>query len=179
MFMGEKTAKEWIMATKKQMRKAAADKAAGKPPRIKAVPLPRGPKIPGTPGPATKYCPELLQAGEDYLENWKELGDAIPQLASLSLYVGASVESMNNWRKHPDKAEFNDLCHRILMAQQQELINRGLTKDHDASLTKLLLRKHGFTDGKEIDVKSSDGSMSPNEDAKKLARGIIEDEFGE
>lgn len=45
--------------------------------------------------------------------------------------------------------------------QQRVLINKGLSRKADASLSKLLLMKHGYSEKQEVDVSSSDGSMSP------------------
>jgi hypothetical protein len=42
-----------------------------------------------------------------------------------------------------------------------------------------MLMKHGYSDKQEIDHTSTDGSMSPTEEARKSARNAIETEFDE
>lgn len=130
-------------------------------------------------GRPTKYCPEILAKAEEYLDTWQENGDAIPQLASLALHIGITPETVKQWKKEEDKEAFSLICARVMAAQQKELINMGLTRKYDNSLTKLLLMKHGYSDRQEVDMTSSDGSMSPSEDALKAAKKKIMDEFGD
>jgi hypothetical protein len=112
-------------------------------------------------GRPTKYTPELLEKAHEYLDRWEELGDYIPQLAGMALHCDISTETVQEWKKDSKKNEFSVLCARVLLMQQRVLINKGLSRKADASLSKLLLMKHGYSEKQEVDVSSSDGSMSP------------------
>ena len=109
-------------------------------------------KKPANPvGRPTKYSPAILTAAREYCENWKELGDVIPMICGMANYIGIAKPTLEAWEKEDGKAEFSALCARVRAEQEQVLINKGLSRAADASLSKLLLRKHGYSDGQEID----------------------------
>ena len=110
-------------------------------------------------GRPTKYNDEVLAKAKEYLEAWEELGDYIPQLAGLSEHCQISETSRKKYEA--ENEEFATVCARVRARQQRVLINKGLSRQSEASLSKLLLMKHGYSDRVEQDVKSSDGSMSP------------------
>jgi DNA-binding XRE family transcriptional regulator len=130
----------------------------------------------------SKYTPELVAKAKHYLENWHtpEIGDVIPMLCSLACYIDVDKKTLERWEKEEgdEKQEICLVCARVRELQEKVLINKGLSRVSDASLSKLLLMKHGYSDRIEQDVKSSDGSMSPTEDARKEAQKRIKDEFG-
>ena len=61
------------------------------------------------------------------------------------------------------------------------LINGGLMGDFNASIAKVMMTKHGYSDKQEIDNTSSDGSMSPPQpltpDAAKAISKDLDDEY--
>ena len=124
----------------------------------------------------TKYTPELLEKAQEYLDTWEELGDAVPMLVGMSIHCGITEKTRMKYEKEHEAMGI--VCAGVREAQQQVLINKGLTKIHDNSLTKLMLMKHGFTDKQTVDMKSSDGSMSPTKEALDAAREAIDAEFG-
>jgi hypothetical protein len=79
----------------------------------------------------------------------------------LVIYQYGGTQRVQEWKKDEDKEEFRVLCARVMSMQQKELINMGLSRKTDASLSKLLLMKHGFSDRQEVDLSSADGTMSP------------------
>ncbi len=112
-------------------------------------------------GRPTKYTPELLKKAHEYVEKWETLGDVVPQLCGLAIHCGISEDTVQEWKKHDDKAEFSALCARVMGMQKRELVNKGLARTADSGLSKLMLMKHGYSDKQEIDMSSSDGSMKP------------------
>lgn len=109
----------------------------------------------------TRYTPELLAKAEEYINTWESLGDPVPMLCGLAVHCGIVKETVSRWRKEEGKEAFNQLCARVEAEQERVLLQKGLTRQHDNSLTKLMLMRHGYSDRIEQDVKSSDGSMSP------------------
>lgn len=90
---------------------------------------------------------------------WQTFGDIIPSIAGLACYLGVARETIYDWR---DKdTEFSDIVKGILAMQERQLLNGGLSGDYNATISKLVLSKHGYTDKAEVDNKSSDGSMTP------------------
>jgi hypothetical protein len=110
-------------------------------------------------GRPSKYNDEILEQAEAYmLGGWKEVNDTIPSLAGLACYLGLSRETVNAWSH--EKKEFSDITSGILALQERELVNRGLLKEFDSGISKLILGKHGYTDKVQQDHTSSDGSMA-------------------
>jgi hypothetical protein len=112
-------------------------------------------------GRPTKYGPEMLAKAQEYLARWKALGDVVPMLAGLCCHLEITKPTMQDWERDEDKPEFSAVCARVRVLQEQALINKGLSRESDASLSKLLLMKHGYSDRQEVDHRSEDGSMSP------------------
>ena len=106
-------------------------------------------------GRPSKYNADLLKQAENYmLGGWKEVNDTIPSLAGLACYLGLSRETVNAWSN--EKPEFSDITRGILALQERELINRGLLKEFDSGISKLVLGKHGYSDKQQIDQNNND-----------------------
>lgn len=104
-------------------------------------------------GRPTKYTPELLEKAREYVDGaWKSEGDPIPMLCGLAVKCGITKECVSRWRKDADKAEFNQLCARVESEQERVLLQKGLTREHDNSLTKLLLMRHGYSDKQSVEL---------------------------
>lgn len=101
------------------------------------------------------YSDEIVEKAAEYLLTYKELGDAVPQIAGLAIHVGINRDTVYEWAKHEDKSEFSDIVGEVLIAQERSLMNGGLKQDFNASITKLLLNKHGYSEKQEIDVKDT------------------------
>jgi hypothetical protein len=113
-------------------------------------------------GAPTIYTEELIKKAREYADGaWKTEGDAIPMMCGLADYCGCSETQAYKWKKDEGKEEFAEICARVKSLQKRVLINTGLTRKSEASLCKLLLNKHGYSDKKEVDHRSEDGSMSP------------------
>jgi len=124
-------------------------------------------------GRPSKYTPELLEKAREYADKWDDLGDVVPMLCGMAIHCDIAESTLQEWRGHEDKAEFSDLCARVFGKQKRSLINGGLGRTFDASLSKLLLNKHGISDKQDINHTSEDGSMSPTDEGRKKARGSI------
>ena len=111
-------------------------------------------------GRPSKYTPELIAQANAYLYGeWRTVGDTIPSIAGLSCYLGISRETVHAWTH--EKPEFSDIIKGLSSMQERELVNRGLLKDFDSGIVKLILGKHGYSDKQQTDLTSSDGSMTP------------------
>jgi len=112
--------------------------------------------------PPTKYTTELLEKAQEYLNTWETL-NAVPTIAGLAVHLNIAKQTLYEWEKEKEngKDAIADVCARVRVMQEQVLIDKGLTKKYDNSLTKLMLMKHGYSDRQEVDHKSTDGSMSP------------------
>ena len=95
-------------------------------------------------GRPTKYLPESSDKVTEYMTNC-ELDGELPTLAGLALYLDTTKTTVQNWRKqHP---EFLTSLAKMLQKQQQMLINKGLNKDYNPLITKLILSaNHGMSE---------------------------------
>lgn len=110
-------------------------------------------------GRPSKYNADLQAMADSYIDNFKEYGDVVPSMAGLACYIGVSRETVNEWTKI--HSEFSDTAKAVMVMQERMLVNGGLSRANDASITKLLLASnHGYSDKQAIDHQSSDGSMS-------------------
>lgn len=110
---------------------------------------------------AISYNSEHLRKALEYVDNWKEHG-AIPQIARLALHIGISKQTLYVWEKMPECSDLADVCARVRLMQEGSLIDGGLTRTYDSSLSKLMLMKHGYTDKQEIDHTTKGEKVAPS-----------------
>ena len=127
-------------------------------------------------GRPTKYTPELLEECHRYLKDFNTL----PSIAGLAVRLDVARETLQAWAKDEDKPEFSHIYGKLMSMQEDELIRNGLMGHFNASITKMILTKHGdvastlseypclvkmiltkhgYSD--KVDATSSDGSMTP------------------
>jgi hypothetical protein len=106
-------------------------------------------------GRPTKYTPELLEECHRYLKDFNTL----PSIAGLAVRLDVNRDTLQTWAKDEDKPEFSDIYGKLMAMQEDELIRNGLMGHFNASITKMILTKHGYSD--KVDATSSDGSMTP------------------
>lgn len=108
------------------------------------------------------YSPEIIKKAEEYLslcvDGSQVIGDGVnnkvypkvqlPNIGGLALYLGVNKDTVNDWRKkYP---EFSAIVDRLLIEQEQRLLNGGLSGTYNASISKLILTKHGYNDSQQI-----------------------------
>lgn len=91
--------------------------------------------------------PELQDKAETYLAVWDKEGDVIPSIAGLALFLGVNRDSVHVWRNEND--QFSDTLSRLLSMQERITLNKGLTGDFTAPISKLVLHNHGYSDKAE------------------------------
>lgn len=99
-------------------------------------------KHPG--GRPTDYSQEVNEKAIQYLETYKEHGDAIPSVAGLAIALGVSKSTVYLWKDSHE--EFSDTLSRILTAQEKYALNGGMLGEFNSTITKLVLANHGYSD---------------------------------
>lgn len=91
----------------------------------------------------TLYSQEILEKAQNYIQVYeKELGSIIPSIAGLSLYLDTARSTLYEWRdKHE---EFSDILERLMTLQERILIEKGLIREFNPTMTKMMLTKHGY-----------------------------------
>ena len=105
----------------------------------------------------TKYSAEILTQSEAYLENYESLGDVIPSVAGLAVNLRIARTTIYQWAKDDDKEEFAHILADILSKQEQVLFNKGLTNEFNATIVKLALGKHGYSEKTEQEISGPGG----------------------
>ena len=112
-------------------------------------------------GRPSLYTPDLLAIAEDYVRGaWVHEGDAYPQISSLATYLGITRETVREWSVSGDKPEFSAIVEKLMQKQESELFNRGVRGEFNASITKLALTKHGYSDKSETTLQGGDKPIS-------------------
>jgi hypothetical protein len=124
-----------------------------------------------TAGRPTVYGPEVLKKARGYLTSFKDMGDPVPSIAGLACVLGVVRETCHAWAKDPQKAEFSDILKELAQRQERELLSNGLAGNFNASITKMMMTKHGYSDKVEQDHTSSDGSMTPQVVERIIVQG--------
>jgi len=119
-------------------------------------------------GRPTKYSQEILDKTIEYCNGGYKVDEVIPSIAGLSVWLGITRDTVRLWSKDLDKEEFSAIVAEILALQERTLLKGGLTEDFNASITKLLLTKHGYSDTQRIEA-VIDSKLSDEEKAKLLS----------
>lgn len=101
-------------------------------------------------GRPTKYTPELIAECYKYLEDY----NTIPSIAGLAVRLKVHRDTLHTWAKDDDKEEFSDIYEHLMALQEDELLRNGLNGNWNASMTKAILTKHGYSD--KTDITSGD-----------------------
>lgn len=120
-------------------------------------------------GRPTTYDAEMLKKTMEYIQTgWEEKGHAFPSVTGLCQYIHRSRSIVYDWAKDPEKSEFSDMLD--IINERQELIAwaKGMKGDYSASLTKLLLAKHGYHERSELT--GADGAPLTISDAQLDAK---------
>ena len=112
-----------------------------------------------TVGRPSKYNKDLQEQADRYIFEYQDLGDVVPSRAGLCCYLGIARSTSFEWEAaYP---EFSDTLKGIDVLQENKIINKGLDGTFNATITKLMLANHGYSDKVEQMHTSPDGSLGP------------------
>jgi len=117
-------------------------------------------------GRPTRYNKSILEKANSYISGEYEKEEVIPTIAGLSLHLDISRDTVYDWSSQDDKREFSDIVSKLMAWQEVKLTNGGITGNFNASITKLMLTKHGYTDKQEQNVVSDISiTVSPDDES--------------
>jgi hypothetical protein len=103
----------------------------------------------------------LLEAAKLYVDGgYMSQGDPIPMIAGLAIHLGISRETVHSWAKDENKQQFSDIVKDLMAHQERRLFAGGLDGTFNASITKLALTKHGYTDKSENTIQGGDSPLT-------------------
>lgn len=119
-------------------------------------------------GRPTKYNKELQAKADEYVDGgfWKE--EVVPTQEGLSLYIEVALSTVKAWASDGSHPEFSATLERCKSKQAQMLATGALKGDLNATIAKLMLANHGYSERLQQDNISSDGSMTPKEMPTKI-----------
>jgi hypothetical protein len=125
-----------------------------KPTQLKAKPKKKpaakkpDPFKPGK-GRPTKMTATLMRKAARYVDVYESLDEKVPSVAGLASYIDVNRSTVQDWRGN--SPDFSAIVEKILEKQELKLLSNGLTGDYNASIAKLMLTKHGYSDKVETD----------------------------
>ena len=94
---------------------------------------------------------ETLELAHTYLYGgYESVGEVIPSIAGLACYAKKGRNNLYEYAKQNE--EFKNILEAILSLQESKLLNSGLKGEFNATITKLVLSKHGYSDKVETVV---------------------------
>jgi hypothetical protein len=111
-------------------------------------------------GRPTKYNDELQALADTYIFNYKEQGDVIPSRVGLCCFLGIAKSTSFEWADiYP---EFSATLAAIDALQENVALNRGLDGTFNATIVKLVMANHGYTDAQKVDHTTNGKDIAPS-----------------
>ena len=104
-------------------------------------------------GRPTKYCPEIIEKTQQYLDTYQDLGDVIPTIAGLACELHIARETIHAWVKEEGKEDFSNIIRELMSMQERMTLSGSMSGDLNSTISKLVLTKHGYSD--KVEQKSS------------------------
>lgn len=114
----------------------------------------------------------MVAKAQEYIDTWESSDDPVPMLCGLAVHCGICTATVSVWQGNPENEAFAKVCARVKSEQERVLLQKGLTRQHDNSITKLMLMRHGYSDRQEIDHTTKGESIN---DEKKLTDDDLKD----
>jgi len=114
-------------------------------------------------GRPSDYTPEIVEKAWAYVNGgWEEAGDLVPSVAGLACEICIRRETCYAWAKDETK-EFSNSLSAIAEKQERQLLRGGLSNAFNASITKMMMAKHGYSDATKNELSGPDGGAIPIE----------------
>ena len=107
-------------------------------------------------GRPTKYNQQMIDKAIAYIEgDHLSQDDVIPSHPGLAQYLGVTRSTIYLWSEtHP---EFSDILGKLMDRQCRMTLSGGISGVYNATIAKLVLGKHGYTDKVDNTLSSPSG----------------------
>jgi len=116
-------------------------------------------KNPG--GRPKEFNDAIIAKAQEYVDGGYLREEEVPTIAGLALYIDKTRSTVYEWGKENPK--FSDILGKIMTKQERELLNGSLKGDYNATISKLMLTKHGYSDKVENEISGPGGGPMVNE----------------
>ena len=110
-------------------------------------------------GRPSLYNEQMQAKADDYKFRYSEQGDVVPSRAGLCCWLGISRSTSYDWEKA--HVQFMHTLEAISVLQENIALNKSLTGDFNATISKLLLANHGYSDAQKVDHTTKGESLQP------------------
>lgn len=121
-------------------------------------------------GRLTSLTDEVRETAQDYVENYQKYGDVIPSVVGLCKAINRSKTTVYRWVEE-EKDGFRDTLEAIKENQERVTLNSSLTNEFNATISKLILANHGYSDKQEIKAELRDVSTMTDAELEAIAAG--------
>jgi hypothetical protein len=109
---------------------------------------------------------DCIDPAWDYVNGgFQQEGDVVPTIAGLSVCLHVARETIHAWAR--ENEEFSHIVKALMGRQEKMLANGGILGEYNASITKLLLSKHGYSDKVETAHTGPDGGPVQIQEVKR------------
>ncbi|HEY9814982.1 MAG TPA: terminase small subunit [Candidatus Obscuribacterales bacterium] len=107
-------------------------------------------------GRPTDYNEEVQAKADEYVGGgYIECGDVVPSIAGLACELHKRRTLLYAWAdKHP---AFKDTLETIQEVQERKLLSGSLSGQHNATIAKLMLANHGYSDKQSQEITGPKG----------------------
>ena len=120
-------------------------------------------------GRPTNLTKEVIRQAWDYVDGFEAHGHAVPSVVGLCKVINRSRQTLYNWAN--TDSDFLDILEAINERQELVTLNKSLTGEYNATIAKLLLGKHGYTDKQILKADVRDVSSLSDAELEAIARG--------
>ena len=120
----------------------------------------------------TKYSQRMFDEAQDYIDNYSRHGHAIPSAVGLCKVLGVSRSTIYKWGDEYEA--FSDVLDALHERQELVVVNKSITGDYNSTISKLILTKHGYSDGTDSDV-NFNGQLAIGELSRSEAKAISDE----
>jgi len=126
-------------------------------------------------GRPTDYSQEVVDQALQYLEHYESppYNNKVPSIVGLCRAIKRARSTVYLWAKDEDKQEFSDIVRQVAEYQEEKLIDKGLDGTFNASITKLMLGKHGYKDQSALTGADGKPLIPDNTSDMELARRAV------
>lgn len=118
-------------------------------------------------GRPTLLTPELIEKALQYLD-YCDKKPSLPKIEGFCLFLGIGRKTCYTWESEEGELneQFRHILENIRLEQADKVLEGGLNNLFNATISKLILHKHGYRDEKDV---TSGGEKLGNVDEIKQA----------
>jgi hypothetical protein len=122
-------------------------------------------------GRPSKLTETMWKKIDSYMKDYN--GEHVPTTAGLADFLKVSRSTVYYWGDNNDR--FSDILDRIQTIQEKLLINNSLVGEFNATIAKLMLGKHGYSEKSQQEISGPNGGPLQHEVTHDLSRLTTEE----